>query len=110
METTETKISGPDDTLSEFRGDVLFRIAKLERLEQKISTMEGKVNELVLAHNAFMTGLEDASRELMKNDIIRVTIPKAFRDKIQEFLAKCDAAKAAANPAPVEVTNATTNL
>lgn len=66
-------------------------------IEKRFSKIETALNQVLGNHETFMQGLEDAARELMKNDLIRVTIPAAFRDKLTQYVALREQARAKAS-------------
>lgn len=60
---------------------------RIQKIETRLAEIEKTLNNVLGNHETFMQGLEDAARELMKNDLIRVTIPAAFRDKLNQYVA-----------------------
>jgi hypothetical protein len=60
--------------------------AALDFAEERLQKAETILLNVQENHELFMQGLEDAARECLKNDLIRVTIPKVFRDKLSNYV------------------------
>lgn len=67
--------------------------------EERFTKIETTLNQVLGNHETFMQGLEDAARELMKNDLIRVTIPAAFREKLTQYISLRELQRAAKSAA-----------
>jgi hypothetical protein len=80
------------------KADVMFDATRITTLENRLAEIEKTLKQILGNHETFVQGLEDASRELMKNDLIRVTIPAQFREKIQQFITLREQQKAATVP------------
>ena len=70
---------------SESQGAIPSNVVEIP--QKKSPTIEERLSQLESFQESFLTGLEDAARECLKNDMIRITLPTKFKDKIQEFIA-----------------------
>lgn len=67
-------------------------------LDARLQKAEAQLKDVRENHELFMQGLEDAAKECLKNDLIRVTIPQAFRDKLTGYIAAREKARQDALP------------
>lgn len=103
--TLETILARTDVTF-EGRIELIvnFYEARLTKIEKQQKNHHEVLAGILANHETFMQGLEDACKELMKNDLIRVTIPAQFREKITQYIATRENQRAAqsAQPKPAE--------
>lgn len=84
-------------TLSEVASEKGIEKA-LDAAEERLQKAEAILRDVRENHELFMQGLEDAAKECLKNDLIRVTIPAAFRKKLTDYIAAREKARANALP------------
>lgn len=65
----------------------------LQEIENRFQRIENVLKNVEENHELFMQGLEDAARECLKSDLIRVTLPQVFREKLSGYIAAREKAR-----------------